>query len=142
MEVAVKGKERETSIVGQYGKDHINCAKNLSFSGCLLADHAPMTMMVPCNIDITNGIEELIEDFTFALGPRTLIKLDQDGPCIAYLIQFEVLPDLYGNRGFLFSKKIDPNRRIDKNFIGHGDSSPTCRRSQACLRAPESFLFS
>ena len=95
-------------------------------------------IMFPRDINITDGIEEMIENFNFTLGLGALVKLDEYGPCIAYLIQLQVFPKLCGNSGIPFSEKIDPNGRINKDLIGHGDSFPMCLRSEVCLRDPES----
>ena len=84
--------------------------------------------------------KKLIEDLNFIFGLGALIQLDSYWSCIANLVQFEVFPELDGDRGILFSKKIDPNGCVYKDFIVHGDSSPRCLQAEACPHAPLSFL--
>lgn len=99
-------------------------------------------IMVSGDINIMDGIEELIEDLNLTVGLGTLIKLDEYRPCIAHLVQLQVFPKLYGNSRIAFSKEFNPNGGIDEDFIGHGDSSPRCFRFEVCLHVQEFFLSS
>jgi hypothetical protein len=84
--------------------------------------------------------KKLIEDLNFIFGLGALIQLDSYWSCIANLVQFEVFPELDGDRGILFSKKIDPNGCIYKDIIGHGDSFPMCLQAEVYPHAPGSSL--
>lgn len=87
-------------------------------------------IMFPRDVQISDRIEKLIEDLNFMLGLGALIQLDGYWSCIANLVQFEVFPELIGDSGILFSKKVYPNGCIYKDFIGHGDSFPMCLQGE------------